>query len=103
MENKEKPERQIIRIVSTDVPSDMTVYAGLTKIKGVSWSFSNAICYILKIDKKKKVSSLTPEELARIIDFIKHPKVPEWLLNRRKDLETGENQHLLKENLTLEN
>lgn len=98
---KEK-EKQIVRIASVDIPGDMTIYAGLTKIKGISWSFSNAICNALGLDKNRKISSLTEEEIQKIMDFIKNPEVPEWLLNRRKDRETGKNKHLITAELELQ-
>ncbi|MCS7134446.1 MAG: 30S ribosomal protein S13 [Candidatus Pacearchaeota archaeon] len=94
-------EKQIVRIASVDIPGNMNVYAGLTKIKGISWSMSNAICNALGIDKKRKMSSLSEEEIKKILDFIKEPKVPEWLLNRRKDRETGRNMHLITSDLEL--
>jgi small subunit ribosomal protein S13 len=94
-------EQQIIRICGTDVPGNSAIYPGLTRIKGVSWSMANAVCYTLKIDKKKKVYKLTEEEIKKIISFIQNPKLPEWLLNRRKDKETGETKHLITNELDM--
>ena len=88
-------ERQIIRIASFDIPGDMPLYVGLTKIKGISWSFANAICNGLGLDKQRKISSLTGPEINKILEFIKNPQVPEWILNRRRDIETGKNAHLI--------
>ena len=90
----QKDEEKIVRILSKDINGGLSVYTGLTKIKGISWSFSNAVCKILGIDKRKKVGSLTKEEIEKITEFIKHPKLPAFLLNRRFDFETGENRHL---------
>ncbi len=100
-ENQESREMSLIRILATDIPGKMFVYAGLTKIKGVSWSFSNAICKILKISRNKKIADLSEQEIKNITDLIKNPSIPEHLLNRRKDLETGENLHLTGSNLEL--
>jgi small subunit ribosomal protein S13 len=100
-EKPEKKESKIVRIMQTDIPGEKYVYIGLTKIKGVSWSFSNALCYKLEIDKTRKVDSLTQEEIKKIESFIKKPELPEFLFNRRKDLETGEDKHLLTTDLEL--
>jgi small subunit ribosomal protein S13 len=98
MEEKKKDnkfiEESLIRILSTDIPGDMSIYAGLTRIKGVSWSYSNAVCNMLKIDKMMKISELNEEEIKKISEFIKNPRVPEFVLNRKKDLETGKSGHL---------
>lgn len=95
-------EDRIVRILSKDIEGKMKIYSGLTKIKGISWALSNAICNTLKIDKNKKIGSLTDEEIKRISEFIKHPKIPEYLLNRRKDFETGENRHVIGNDLEMQ-
>ena len=98
---EQKREERIVRILSKDIEGIMKVYPGLTKIKGVSWSLSNAICKALKIDKTKRIGTLTESEIAKISEFIKNPTVPEYLFNRRKDFDTGENQHLVGSDLDL--
>ncbi len=87
-------KEKVVRILSTDIEGGMTVYSGLAKIKGVSWALSNAICIMLSLDKRRKIGSLTPEEIKQIVEFTKHPQLPQYLLNRRKDFETGEDKHL---------
>ncbi|MFH1823593.1 MAG: 30S ribosomal protein S13 [archaeon] len=94
-------DEDLIRIFSTDIPSRMTIYAGLTRIKGISWVFSNAICKKLKLDKKKKVSELSDKEVNEITKFLENPKLPDWLYNRKKDPETGESTQLITTNLDL--
>jgi small subunit ribosomal protein S13 len=96
-------EEKMVRILSKDVEGKMKVYPGLTKVKGISWSFSNAICKVLGIDKKRKLSSLSEEEIAKIIDCVKTQKdIPKNLLNRKKDFETGEDKHLIGSDLELQ-
>lgn len=95
-------EESLIRIAGTDIPENMSVYAGLTKIKGISWSISNAICHKLNIDKKRKISSLKEEESSKIIEFVKSSKMPPWLMNRKKDPDTGKDRHLLTTELDLQ-
>ena len=95
-----KPEKKkdyfsIIRILQTDIPGHKQLLTGLTYIKGVSWSISNALCKILKLDEKKKISELDEKEINTITDFLKNPKLPKFLLNRRSDFETGEDSHLI--------
>ena len=98
---QEKREERLVRILSKDIEGRMKVYAGLTKIKGVSWAFSNAVCKSLKIDKNKTIGALTEEEIQKISDFIKNPNLPEYILNRRKDIETGTEKHLTGSDLDL--
>ena len=96
-----KYEEKIIRILSEDIEGGMKIYPGLTKIKGVSWTLANAVCKVLKIDKDRKIGSLTEEEISKISEFIKNPKLPSYLHNRRSDFETGEDKHLTGGDLEL--
>ncbi len=96
-------EEKIIRILSQDIEGKMTVYSGISRIKGVSWSLANAVCKILKIEKNRKIGSLTPKELTTITEFIKKPeKMPLFLFNRRSDFVTGEDKHLIGNDLDLQ-
>jgi small subunit ribosomal protein S13 len=95
-------EKAVIRILSKDIEGKMSIYAGLTKVKGISWSFSNSICKSLNFDKKRRIGSLTNEEIKKISDFVKNPKIPKQLLNRQNDFRTGENKHLVGSDLDLQ-
>lgn len=104
---KERPsenrEDRVVRILARDIEGSSRISAGLAKIKGISWGFSNAICHALKIDKNRKIGSLSQEEIDKISDFAKSPKVPGFILNRRFDFDSGEDQHLLGSDLMLRN
>jgi len=103
-EKEKKPEivyASLVRILQTDIPGHKKVLAGLTYIKGVSWSISNAICKILKIDSDKKVMDLDKKEIGKIEDFLKNPRLPKFLLNRRKDFKTGKDSHILTTQLDI--
>lgn len=92
---REVREEDLIRILSTDIPGNNSVYAGLAKIKGISWGFSNAICRVLGISRDKKIKDLSEQEIKKIIDFAKNPKVPSFIMNRRKDFDSGQDKHLI--------
>jgi len=106
MQTEKSQEQQykerVIRILAKDIEGGMKVYPGLTKVKGVSWGLSNATCKVLKIDKNRKIGSLTNEEIKKITEFLKNPKVPLYILNRRKDFKTGEDKHLVSSDLELQ-
>ncbi len=98
---KQQQIESLVRIASTDIEGDKTVYVGLTKIKGVSWMMSNAVCQVLGIDKNKKIGELTQDEIKKIEAFLQNPKLPSWMLNRRKDRQTGKDMHLIGTKLEL--
>jgi small subunit ribosomal protein S13 len=86
----------LVRIVQTDIPGNKNILTGLTYIKGISWTFSNAICKILGLNPDKKISELSESDIDKITKFLQKPhSLPLFLLNRRKDFETGEDTHLI--------
>ena len=96
-----KQEERLVRVLSKDIEGKMTIYAGLAKIKGVSWAVSNAICKKLKINKKRKIGSLTEADVKKIEKIAKEKGLPEYLLNRRNDFNSGEDKHLVGSDLDL--
>jgi len=71
---------------------------GLTQIRGIGYMFANTILNVLKINPNQRIGHLSPEQVNSIESIIKNPSAsnfPSWFLNRRKDVETGEDKHLL--------
>ena len=97
----EQKIKAIVRIANTDIDGNKSVYMALKKIKGISFMFSNAVCNYLDLEKRRKVGTLDENEIKKIEDIIENPKFPEWMLNRRRDYETGENKHLTGSKLRL--
>jgi small subunit ribosomal protein S13 len=97
----QKEEQTLVRIMQTDIPGDKNLYGGLTRIKGVSFSISNAICKNLGFEKKKKIGELTKEEIEKLNQEVKNPNVPDYMKNRQKDFDTGETTHLSISDLDL--
>ena len=66
--------------------------------------YSNAICNYLNLDRNKKAGALDEKEIKDIENLIENPeKFPKWLLNRRRDYDTGEDFHLIGSKLKLTN
>ena len=60
--------------------------------------FANTILSVLKINSNQRIGHLSTEQINSIENIIKNPSssnFPSWFLNRRKDVETGEDKHLL--------
>lgn len=95
-------ELNFVRIAGTDLNASLNLSYGLTKIKGISFMFANALCHSLKLDKNKKINDLTEQEVQKIEEFLASPQkegVPEWLLNQRKEFESGKNLHIVGKDL----
>ena len=71
---------------------------GLRQIKGIGYMFANAMLQVLKINPHQKVGNLSAEQISSIEKIIENPKnanFPIWFLNRRQDMQTGEDMHLV--------
>jgi small subunit ribosomal protein S13 len=99
-----KELRHILRITGTDVDGTLKVPYALTEVKGVNLNLANAIVRKSGIDPGKRAGFLTETEIGKIEKIIKEPRkagLPSWLLNRRKDLKTGRDLHLVGPDLVL--
>jgi small subunit ribosomal protein S13 len=77
---------------------------GLAKIKGVGISYSRTIIKVANLNPEERIGNMSEEEIKNVRDILQNPhkyNIPEWLFNRRKDLETGHNLHLIGADLTL--
>mgnify|MGYP000232903977 CR=1 FL=1 len=91
---KEEAEHRLVRILSKDIRGNKDIYSALTLVKGISWAISNAICKKLKLDKKKQVGDFSEAEIGKIQDAVKVIDIPTFLMNRRMDIDSGEDKHL---------
>ena len=88
----------IVRIVGNDIPGERKMIVGLTQIRGVGYMFANSMLNILKINPNQRIGYLSQEQIKSIENIIQNPSTsnfPSWFLNRRKDVETGEDKHLI--------
>ena len=85
----------LVRIMGYDIPGEKSLYTGLTRIKGVSWSISNAVCKKLKMNKKTKISSLPKDDIKKIEAKLNDLDIASYLKNRKNDPESGEDKHIV--------
>jgi len=102
MAREEKKVANLVRIMGCDINTESTILFGLSHIKGISIMFSNAVCNVLKLNKYAKISSLSEKDIEKLEEYLSNPKkegIPTWLLNQRKDLETGLDHHLIAKDI----
>ncbi len=96
--------RYIVRIADTDLRGSESLECELTRIKGININLSKAILKAADLTDKQ-VGHMKDAEAQKIEDVLANPEafgIPPWLFNRQKDLETGENRHLIGSDLTLQ-
>ena len=93
----------IIRLADSDIDGLSRIGMGLTSVKGVGARTAMAICEIAGVDKEKLGGHLNDEELQQIREAIEsYPtEVPLWMLNRQRDIETGDELHLFSMDVSM--
>jgi len=89
--------KYIVRIASTDIDGNKPTKYALTQIKGIGYMVANAIITHTGIDGRERIGKLSDEEIEKINNAIStlNEWLPPWLRNRRKDIFTGKNMHLI--------
>ncbi|MBW2967753.1 30S ribosomal protein S13 [Candidatus Woesearchaeota archaeon] len=98
-EKSGKPDyKHIIRVANTDLDGAKPLQQALTKVKGVGFMMAKAVCLFSKVDRNKQAGKLNETEVSRLNEVLSNPVksgIPTWMINRRKDPETGGDIHFL--------
>ncbi|KEG02192.1 40S ribosomal protein S18, putative [Plasmodium chabaudi chabaudi] len=92
----------ILRVLNTNVDGKEKVTIALTAIKGIGKRIANVICKQANVDPTKRAGELTTEEINNIVHIMSSPsqfKIPDWFLNRRRDIKDGKNLHVIANQL----
>jgi len=90
--------KHIVRIAGKDLSGERHVQLALSDLKGVSVMMARAVAYLAKVDPMVKLGSLSKDEVARLEEVLAQPQahgMPTWMLNRRKDEDTGKDIHII--------
>jgi small subunit ribosomal protein S13 len=109
--NKHEGATSIIRIAGRDINGSYKMVRGLMQIKGIGHSIARALAISYeneyKISKETELKDLSDAQVAQLEAMIKEPQklknIPKFMLNRRKDNETGEDMHVIGVDLTVKN
>lgn len=94
--------KYIVRIAGKDLDGMKKVAIALADVKGVNYNLANAIVNALKIDNRMKLGALSDRQISEIQDCLKDPTkigIPTFILNHRKDPETGIDTHYIGSDL----
>ena len=95
--------KERVRIARTGINGTQNVEKALTALKGVGDMYANAVAEAMNL-KNTKIGALEDDKIDEIEEKLKNPEeldLPEWIRNRRKDRDTGDNLHLIESDLEL--
>ena len=90
--------KHIVRLGNTDLDGKKQIKYAMRDIKGVNVMYANMALKLSGVEPTRKAGSLSDKELENIQKTLDDPVeegAPEWIVNRRKDYETGDDLHLI--------
>ena len=97
-------EQIYFRNLRVRVDGNAKVEFGLTQIRGIGPRFAQAIVKIANINPALRIGAIPEKDLNRIEEIILNPVengIPYWMVNRKKDLRTGEDLHVIGNKLEI--
>jgi small subunit ribosomal protein S13 len=94
--------KHILRIAGKDIAGSKKVIVALSEVRGVGYNFAQVVLQSLNINPNIRVGFLTDSELTEIETALRNPSkvgMPGWYMNRRKDMDSGSDQHLITSDL----
>ncbi len=95
----------IVRIANKDLDGTKTVELGLSNIEGIGLRLARMIRKRFKIPSNKRIGELSEPQIEELKNFIESKSfegIPEWALNHRKEITTGQNLNLVTNDLKLQ-
>ncbi|XP_005891454.2 small ribosomal subunit protein uS13 [Bos mutus] len=98
------PEKfqHILRVLNTNIDGRRKIAFAITAIKGVGRRYAHVVLRKADIDLTKRAGELTEDEVERVITIMQNPrqyKIPDWFLNRQKDVKDGKYSQVLANGL----
>ena len=94
--------QHILRVLNTNIDGRRKIGYALTAIKGIGRRFAHVVIRKADVDATKRAGELSEEEVDRIVTIIASPrqyKIPDWFLNRQKDIKDGKYSQVTSNNL----
>ena len=95
--------KYIVRIVNTDIDGEKQAITALSSIKGIGSRIAEIAIKDIGYPPNKQIGHITDEEQANLVTILEElsETLPEWMLNRQKDWESGDDIHLLSTELDM--
>ncbi len=84
--------QHILRVLNTNIDGKRNIMFAMTAIKGIGRRYANIVLKKADIDLTKRAGELSEEEIDKIVTIMQNPrqyKIPDWFLNRQKDVKDG--------------
>merc|ERR1712165_334823 len=90
--------QHILRVMNTNIDGKRNIMFAMTAIKGIGRRYANIVLKKADIDQTKRAGELSEEEIDKIVTIMSNPrqyKIPDWCLNRQKDIKDGKTGQMM--------
>lgn len=94
--------KHILRIAGKDVEGGKKLIVALSEIKGVGYNFAQIVVQSLNINPNIRIGFLTDSQIRELEEVVADPaksRIPNWYLNKRKNMDSGSDQHMITSDL----
>lgn len=89
--------KYIIRVSNTDLDGHQPLKTALTSVKGIGQRVSNVVARELGVEPTTRAGDLSDEQVEQLQEIVDSlaDRLPGWMVNRSRDLQSGENLHII--------
>ncbi len=93
----------MVRIIETDIDGNLPLVYALQKIRGIGQRLAESAAHEEGLPAFEKIGNLSDEQINNLDSALRelYKKMPVWMLNRRKDYDTGADLHLVGNDLKM--
>jgi small subunit ribosomal protein S13 len=95
---EENPDfKYIVRIANSDLDGKYQVIPALAQVKGLGIRTAAVVAQRAGVNPYQKIGNLSDADVSKLQESVDTlvESVPQWMLNRRKDVDTGDDTHLI--------
>lgn len=102
-EEVEDDFKYIVRIANSDLDGAKPVVNALTAITGVGDRVADILVNMTKVPRNEKIGNLSDEDIQKLEEAVEQfaETSPGWLLNKQRDVWTGEDLHIMGSDLVM--
>merc|ERR1739843_33800 len=90
--------QHILRVMNTNIDGKRNIMFAMTSIKGIGRRYANIVLKKADIPLTKRAGELTEDDTEKLITIMQNPrqyKIPNWFLNRQRDIKDGKTNQVM--------
>lgn len=93
----------VVRIDTVDLNGERSAHLAVQGIPGIGPRMARTLLRISDLPLEKLLGDYTQEEIDKLTSYLSEveDRVPTWMLNRRKDWDSGEDLHTMTQDLKM--